>query len=240
MIPTGESAVKVVRAQMGFRERLILEDVSFELVPGEMVYLVGKSGQGKSTFILSLLGEVKVQAEAFTVLGYDLRSLKRSQIPALRRKIGVVFQDFQLLTDRTVDGNLHFVLEATGWTSVPEMSARKEEVLTMVGLAGRQREMPHRLSGGEQQKLAIARALLNKPALLLADEPTGQLDPDSSEEVLALLVEINHRGTALLMATHDYLTIDRFPARVVRCEAGKLVDLGRILFEPLPPPSTAS
>jgi cell division transport system ATP-binding protein len=221
-------------------DRKVLRLVDLVLGSGEMIYLVGKSGQGKSSLIRALIGDLRLEGTKAEVLGTDLLKLKASQLPALRRKIGVVFQDFQLLTDRTVDGNLQFVLEATGWTSVPEMSARKEEVLNMVGLAGRQREMPHRLSGGEQQKLAIARALLNKPALLLADEPTGQLDPDSSEEVLALLVEINHRGTALLMATHDYLTIDRFPARVVRCEAGKLVDLGRILFEPLPPPSTAS
>jgi len=221
-------------------DRKVLRLVDLVLGSGEMIYLVGKSGQGKSSLIRALIGDLRLEGTKAEVLGTDLLKLKASQLPALRRKIGVVFQDFQLLTDRTVDGNLHFVLEATGWTSVPEMSARKEEVLTMVGLAGRQREMPHRLSGGEQQKLAIARALLNKPALLLADEPTGQLDPDSSEEVLALLVDINKRGTALLMATHDYLTIDRFPARVVRCEAGKLVDLGRILFEPLPPPSTAS
>jgi cell division transport system ATP-binding protein len=221
-------------------DRKVLRLVDLVLGSGEMIYLVGKSGQGKSSLIRALIGDLRLEGTKAEVLGTDLLKLKASQLPALRRKIGVVFQDFQLLTDRTVDGNLQFVLEATGWTSVPEMSARKEEVLNMVGLAGRQREMPHRLSGGEQQKLAIARALLNKPALLLADEPTGQLDPDSSEEVLALLVDINKRGTALLMATHDYLTIDRFPARVVRCEAGKLVDLGRILFEPLPPPSTAS
>lgn len=206
--------------------------IDFTLGEGEMLYLVGKSGEGKSTLIKAIIGEIPLSGHKAEVQGVDLLTLPRSQRAGFRRRLGVVFQDFQLLNDRTVEGNLDFVLTATGWKESSAKTRRIEEILALVGLEGKQKDLPHRLSGGEQQRLSVGRALLNKPGLLLADEPTGQLDPDSSEEILALLVEINRKGTALLMSTHDYLTIDRFPARVVRCAGGTLTDLGGILFEP--------
>ncbi len=209
----------------------VLDHVYLSVELGEMLYLVGKSGEGKSTFIKTLIGDIPLLGERAEVLGYDLLSLDRLERSSLRRKIGVIFQDFQLLTDRSVEGNLDFVLTATGWKAESSKVQRMEEVLAQVGLEGKQKDMPHRLSGGEQQRLSVARALLNKPSLVLADEPTGQLDPESSEEILKLLVEIHQNGTAMIISTHDYLTIDRFPARVVRCAGGALTDLGGILFE---------
>ncbi len=212
-----EPVLQLEDITLAYGPRVLFEGVYLELKAGEMVYLVGKSGQGKSSLVRALIGEIPIQGRRAMVMGQNLLDLSRKDIPALRRRIGVVFQDFQLLMDRQVDANLDFVLEATGWKDKTQRNQRKEEVLALVGLVGKGNEMPHRLSGGEQQRLAIARALLNNPGLLLADEPTGQLDPDSSEEVLSLLVEINRGGTALLMATHDYMTMDRFPARVLRC-----------------------
>ena len=226
-----EPVLQLEDITLAYGPRVLFEGVNLELKAGEMVYLVGKSGQGKSSLVRALIGEIPIQGRRAMVMGQNLLDLSRKDIPALRRRIGVVFQDFQLLMDRNVDANLDFVLEATGWKDKTQRNQRKEEVLALVGLAGKGNEMPHRLSGGEQQRLAIARALLNNPGLLLADEPTGQLDPDSSEEVLSLLVEINRGGTALLMATHDYMTMDRFPARVLRCAGGRLEDMGNILFE---------
>lgn len=226
-----EPVLQLEDITLAYGPRVLFEGVNLELKAGEMVYLVGKSGQGKSSLVRALIGEIPIQGRRAMVMGQNLLDLSRKDIPALRRRIGVVFQDFQLLMDRQVDANLDFVLEATGWKDKTQRNQRKEEVLALVGLAGKGNEMPHRLSGGEQQRLAIARALLNNPGLLLADEPTGQLDPDSSEEVLSLLVEINRGGTALLMATHDYMTMDRFPARVLRCAGGRLEDMGNILFE---------
>lgn len=224
-------AIDLLQIEIGYPSRLVFNNINFSLGSNELVYLVGKSGEGKSSLIRALIGEIPLKGSAASVLGHNLLSLHRRELPLFRRKIGVIFQDFHLLMDRSAEANLEFALYATGWKDQRERKNRTEEVLVLVGLEPKSREMPHRLSGGEKQKLAIARALLNKPGLLFADEPTGQLDPDSSEEVLALLVEINSRGTALLMATHDYLTIDRFPARVVRCAGGSLTDLGGILFD---------
>ena len=212
-------------------KNLVLSGVNLELRAGDFAYLIGETGSGKSSLLRTLYADLPLQGGEGSVVGYNLSTVKEAEIPFLRRKIGIVFQDFQLLMDRQVDANLDFVLEATGWKDKTQRNQRKEEVLALVGLVGKGTEMPHRLSGGEQQRLAIARALLNNPGLLLADEPTGQLDPDSSEEVLSLLVEINRGGTALLMATHDYMTMDRFPARVLRCSGGRLEDMGNILFE---------
>ncbi|MFM7497703.1 MAG: cell division ATP-binding protein FtsE [Bacteroidota bacterium] len=226
-----EPVLHLENITLAYGPRILLEGVQLVLHAGEMVYLVGKSGQGKSSLVRSLIGEIPLQGQRAMIMGQDLLNLHRRDLPALRRRIGVVFQDFQLLMDRSVDANLDFVLEATGWKDLAQKRHRKEEVLNLVGLGERGLDMPHRLPGGEQQRLAIGRALLNQPGLLLADEPTGQLDPDSSEEVLSLLVEINRRGTALLMATHDYMTMDRFPARVLRCAGGRLEDMGNILFE---------
>jgi len=209
----------------------VLNHVHLTVEAGEMLYLVGKSGEGKSTLIKAIIADIPLLGDKAEVLGYDLLSLDRSERSSLRRKIGVIFQDFQLLADRSTEGNLDFVLTATGWKDKNSKAQRIEEVLAQVGLEGKQNDMPHRLSGGEQQRLSVARALLNKPSLVLADEPTGQLDPDSSEEILKLLVEIHQNGTAMIISTHDYLTIDRFPARVIRCAGGSLTDLGGILFD---------
>jgi cell division transport system ATP-binding protein len=225
-------AIELHKVRLSYGSVAVLDQIDLNLEFGEMLYLVGKSGQGKSTLIKAIIGEIPLSGEKAEVQGVDLLTLPRSQRAGFRRRIGVIFQDFQLLNDRTVEGNLEFVLTATGWKDSSARTRRIEEVLAQVGLEGKQKDLPHRLSGGEQQRLTVGRALLNKPGLLLADEPTGQLDPDSSEEILALLVEINRRGTALMMSTHDYLTIDRFPARVVRCAGGALTDLGGILFEP--------
>lgn len=226
------NALELQRVRIAYGAVTILNHVDLTLQGGEMLYLVGKSGEGKSTLINALIGEIPLSGQKAEIQGIDLLTLPLSQRAGLRRRIGVIFQSFQLLTDRTVEENLDFVLTATGWKEGSSKAQRIEEVLALVGLEGKQKEWPHRLSGGEQQRLSVGRALLNKPGLLLADEPTGQLDPDSSEEILALLVEINRKGTALVMSTHDYLTIDRFPARVVRCAGGTLTDLGGILFEP--------
>lgn len=220
------NALELQRVRIAYGAVTILNHVDLTLQGSEMLYLVGKSGEGKSTLINALIGEIPLSGQKAEIQGIDLLTLPLSQRAGLRRRIGVIFQSFQLLTDRTVEENLDFVLTATGWKEGSSKAQRIEEVLALVGLEGKQKEWPHRLSGGEQQRLSVGRALLNKPGLLLADEPTGQLDPDSSEEILALLVEINRKGTALVMSTHDYLTIDRFPARVVRCAGGTLTDLG--------------
>jgi len=225
------NALELQNVCIAYGTTTILDQLNLTLRSGEMLYLVGKSGEGKSTLIKALIGEIPLSGLKAEVQGVDLLTLDRSQRAGLRRRLGVIFQDFQLLSDRTVEGNLDFVLTATGWKEGGAKAQRIEEVLAQVGLEGKQKDWPHRLSGGEQQRLSVGRALLNKPGLLLADEPTGQLDPDSSEEILGLLVEINLRGTALIMSTHDYLTIDRFPARVVRCAGGSLTDLGGILFD---------
>ncbi|MFM8513743.1 MAG: cell division ATP-binding protein FtsE [Bacteroidota bacterium] len=225
------NALELQKVGIAYGTTTVLNQIDLTLRSAEMLYLVGKSGEGKSTLIKALIGEIPLTGLKAEVQGVDLLTLERSQRAGFRRRLGVIFQDFQLLSDRTVEGNLDFVLTATGWKEGGAKAQRIEEVLTQVGLEGKQKEWPHRLSGGEQQRLSVGRALLNKPGLLLADEPTGQLDPDSSEEILGLLVEINQRGTALIMSTHDYLTIDRFPARVVRCAGGGLTDLGGILFD---------
>ena len=224
-------AIDLQNTILSYGSATVLNHVHLTVEAGEMLYLVGKSGEGKSTFIKAIIADIPLIGDKAEVLGYDLLSLGRSERTSLRRKIGVIFQDFQLLADRSTEGNLDFVLTATGWKDKNSKAQRIEEVLAQVGLEGKQNDMPHRLSGGEQQRLSVARALLNKPSLVLADEPTGQLDPDSSEEILKLLVEIHQNGTAMIISTHDYLTIDRFPARVVRCAEGSLTDLGGILFD---------
>lgn len=224
-------ALELQEVRIGYGAVHVLDHLNLTLQNGEMLYLVGKSGEGKSTLIKALIGEIPISGQKAMIQDFNLLTLARSQRAGLRRSIGVVFQDLQLLSDRTVEGNLNFVLTATGWKEESAKVGRIEEVLALVGLEGRQKDWPHRLSGGEQQRLSVARALLNKPNLILADEPTGQLDPESSEEILTLLVEIHRKGTALVMSTHDYLTIDRYPARVVRCAGGTLTDLGGILFQ---------
>ena len=207
------------------RENLILNNVDFTVYKGEFLYLIGRTGTGKSSLMRTLYGDLPLQEGEGHCCGFDLRKLKRSQIPFLRRKIGIVFQDFQLLTDRSVNDNLLFVLKATGWTDAKRMDERVQEVLEKVSLSTKGYKMPHELSGGELQRVSIARALLNDPELILADEPTGNLDPETTGEILDLLFEISHTGRSVIMATHDYTHMKKFNTRVVRCEDSKLLEL---------------
>lgn len=206
------------------KEHVVLKDVSFKVEPGELVYLIGKVGSGKSSLIKSLYGEVPLKIGDARIFDYDLLSLKRKQIPYLRRKIGIVFQDFQLLTDRNVYANLEFVLDATGWKDRAAKEQRIEEVLKEVGMTNKSYKMPHELSGGEQQRIVIARALLNRPELIVADEPTGNLDPETGEQIINKLYSIAKAGTAVIIATHNLTMLERFPGRVMRCEGKQLIN----------------
>ncbi len=206
-------------------DNLVLSDVTFHLKKGEFVYLIGKVGSGKTSLIKTMNAQLDVkEGEAF-VAGFDLKKIKRKQIPRLRRKLGIVFQDFQLLPDRNVYDNLLFVLKATGWKNKKEMDERIVDVLNRVGLVFKGYKMPHQISGGEQQRVVIARSLLNDPEVILADEPTGNLDPDTSEEILKLLKEISYSGRAVVMATHNYTLLKKFTARTLKCEKGKIVEV---------------
>lgn len=204
------------------KKNLILSDVSISVNKGEFVYLIGKTGSGKSSLLKVLYGELKIRQGTGVIAGFDLTHLKSKQIPFLRRKLGIVFQDFQLLSDRTVRDNLLFVLKATGWTDQHKMDERIQETLTMVGLSTKGFKMPHELSGGEQQRVVIARALLNHPDVILADEPSGNLDPETTKEIMTLLHDITKTGTATIMATHNYSLIENFPGRIIRCETGRV------------------
>jgi cell division transport system ATP-binding protein len=199
-------------------DSLILHQVDFHIDRGEFVYLIGKTGTGKSSLMKTLYGDLPLTTGQGMVNSFSLPKLKKKEIPFLRRSLGIIFQDFQLLTDRSVEDNLLFVLYATEWTDKVAMKKRIHEVLSEVGLLGKEYKRPFELSGGEQQRLVLARAMLNRPELIIADEPTGNLDPDTSHEIMELLFEINKNDkTAFLMATHDYTLIERFPARVVQC-----------------------
>lgn len=205
-------------------EHVVLENVTTQVNAGELVYLIGRTGSGKSSLLRTLYGDLSLVSGHGSVCGEDLTKLKPRNVHRLRRKLGMVFQDFGLLEDRTVDANLDFALKATGWTDRTKKARRIEEVLTAVGLPNKGYKMPFELSGGEQQRVAIARALLNDPPLLLADEPTGNLDPETTEEILSLMHELPRQGKTLVMATHDWASMDRRPGRVWRCENGQLVD----------------
>ena len=218
-----EPIIEIKNASIFQRENLVLSGVNLTLHKGEFIYLIGRTGSGKSSLLKTLYGELPARDGTFRVAGYDLTKLKRKDIPYLRRKIGIVFQDFQLLFDRSVEKNLEFVLGATGWTEKAEISRRIDEVLSKVGLADKRKSMPHQMSGGEQQGVAIARALLNEPDVILADEPTGNLDPDTTLEVMKLLRNISENGTAVLMATHNYTLMQKYPSRIANCKNGTVV-----------------
>jgi len=205
-------------------ENVVLSNASLTLSKGEFVYIIGKVGSGKSSLLKALYCEVPIQTGKAYVAGYDLLKIKRREIPYLRRKLGIVFQDFQLLTDRTAIKNLEFVLKATGWRNQRLIKQRIEDVLEQVGMPNKGYKMPHELSGGEQQRIAIARALLNTPEIILADEPTGNLDPETSEQIVQLLHDIRKKGAAVIMTTHNYNIVNTFPANIIRCENNKLYD----------------
>lgn len=220
-----DAIIDIRNANIYQGDNLILQNVSLQVNKGEFVYLVGKTGTGKSTLLKTMYGELPLKEGEATVAGYDLRKLTWKIVPYLRRSIGVVFQDFQLLTDRNVNENLKFVLKATGWKDDKLMNEKIADVLEKVGLKSKGFKMPFEMSGGEQQRVDIARALLNSPKLILADEPTGNLDPETSDEIMNLLFHISKDfGTAIVMATHDYIVIRKFPARTVRTERGQIFD----------------
>lgn len=210
--------IKYDDVQINRVENIILKNISFEVKSGDFLYIIGRVGSGKSTLMKSLYAEVPIESGDARIFEYHLESLKRKEIPYLRRKIGIVFQDFQLLTDRSVNKNLEFVLKATGWKSKIAIKNRIEEVLTQVGMQNKTYKMPHELSGGEQQRIVIARALLNSPSLILADEPTGNLDPETGSHIVALLQKIAEKGTAVIMSTHNYSIVQAFPGKIMKCE----------------------
>lgn len=226
--------IKINNAKIFQQQALVLDDVQFEMEANEFVYLIGKTGSGKSSLLKTIYGELKLTNGTGLVAGFDLRNLHKRDVPMLRRKIGIVFQDFQLLMDRTVLQNLLFVLGATGWEDKQLMEKRAKEVLQLVGVEQKINSMPHALSGGEQQRVSMARALLNRPELLLADEPTGNLDPETSEEIMRLLLAIaKEEKTAVLMATHDMTMVEKFPGRVIKVENSKIKEINTInKFDP--------
>ncbi len=227
-----ESIIELHNVNIYQGNNLVLQDVNLTVNKGEFVYLVGKTGTGKSSLLKTLYGELELKEGQATVAGFNLRDLDWKKVPYLRRNLGVVFQDFQLLTDRNVNDNLKFVLKATGWTDVKLMDEKIMDVLDKVGLKAKGFKMPFELSGGEQQRIDIARALLNSPKLILADEPTGNLDPETSDEIMSLLVSIcKDYNTTIVMASHDYIVVQKFPARMIRTERGRVIDNASITIE---------
>jgi len=219
------SQVAILRDVSVYQEdKQVLEDVSFDINKGEFVYLIGRTGSGKSSLLKTMYGDLRLRLGDAFVAGYQIKNIKRSEIPWLRRKIGIIFQDFHLFFDRSVVDNLFFVMRATGWKSRAKMKERLADVLMRVGLGAVESKMPHQLSGGEQQRVVIARALINEPLILFADEPTGNLDPEVAEGIVKLFMEINNSGTTILMATHNYTFIEKYPSRVLKCEEGKVLD----------------
>jgi cell division transport system ATP-binding protein len=226
-----DPVVRIKDASIFQDSSTVLDNINFEIEKGEFVFLVGRTGSGKSSLLKTLYADLELRLGDINVAGFNIRGIKSSQIPQLRRKLGIIFQDFQLFPDRTVADNLLFVLKATGWNDNVKMRTRMGDVLMRVGLGSVEKKMPHQLSGGEQQRIVIARALLNEPVILIADEPTGNLDPEVSHGILKLFQQINNSGTAVLMATHGYGLIKKFPARILKCENGKVVDSAKEPFE---------
>lgn len=219
------SPIVTVRDAAIFQEdHPVLNSVNFTIEKGEFVYLIGRTGSGKSSLLKTLYADLPLRMGQMEVAGYDIANIRQKDVPYLRRKLGIIFQDFQLFLDRTVAENLFFVMKATGWGDKGKMKGRLAEVLMRVGLGSAANKMPHQLSGGEQQRIVIARALINEPLMLVADEPTGNLDPDVSNGIYKLFQEINNQGTAILMATHNHRMLREHPGRVLKCEKGKLLD----------------
>ena len=221
---SSDPVVKVTDASIFQDHHTVLNNINFEIEKGEFVFLVGRTGSGKSSLLKTLYADLPLRVGDVQICGHNIRGIKNAEVPMLRRKLGIIFQDFQLFNDRTVAENLMFVMKATGWSDNAKMKTRLSEVLMQVGLGSVEKKMPHQLSGGEQQRIVIARALLNEPQILLADEPTGNLDPDVSNGIMRIFQLINKSGTAILMATHSYGLIKRFPTRILKCEDGKVFD----------------
>ena len=219
-----DPVVRVRDATIFQGPQAVLENLSFDIEKGAFVFLVGRTGSGKSSLLKTIYADLPLRLGDMDVAGFNIRGLKSRQVPLLRRKIGIIFQDFQLFPDRSVSDNLIFVMRATGWRDSIKMKSRLVDVLMQVGLGSIEKKLPHQLSGGEQQRVVIARALLNEPQILIADEPTGNLDPEVSSGILKLFQQINRSGTAVLMATHSYGLIRKFPNRVLKCENGKILD----------------
>ncbi len=221
---TGNSIIRLRNIDVFQQKHLVLSDVNLHIDKGDFVWLIGQTGSGKSSLLKIIYGDLNIANGDGYACGYELKNIKSKDVPFLRRKLGIVFQDFQLLTDRSVEKNLQFVMRATGWTDKKLIENKAIDVLDKVGLRSKLKKMPHELSGGEQQRVVIARALLNDPEIILADEPTGNLDPDTSEEIVLLLKQISQSGTAVLIATHDYHIIRTFPSRIIKCDNGKVLE----------------
>ena len=219
-----DTTISLRNANIYQHENLVLNNINLQIEQGEFVYLIGKTGSGKSSLLKTLYADLTLREGDGDVVGYNLKDIQTKDIPFLRRKLGVIFQDFQLLSDRTIEDNLRFVLQATEWKNKAEMDARIDEVLNKVGLPSKKNKLPHQLSGGEQQRVGIARALLNDPELILADEPTGNLDPETTAEILQILLDIAANGRSVLVATHDLTLFELHRARTLKCDGGQILD----------------
>lgn len=226
-----DPVVNVSNASVFQEDHTVLSELDFTVDKGEFVYLIGRTGSGKSSLLKTLYADLPLRVGSAEVAGFNITNLKSREVPFLRRKIGIIFQDFELFYDRTVAENLTFVMKATGWKDAAKMKGRIAEVLMRVGLGAISSKMPHQLSGGEQQRVVIARALINEPQILFADEPTGNLDPDVSEGILKLFEEINNSGTSVLMATHNHKFLEKYPHRVLKCDSGRILDSSKEDFE---------
>lgn len=228
---SSDPVVRVKDATIFQGNQAVLTNINFDIEKGDFVFLVGRTGSGKSSLLKTLYADLPLRLGDIAVAGFNIRGISNKQIPQLRRKIGIIFQDFQLFPDRTVGENLTFVMRATGWRDSLRMKSRLVDVLMQVGLGSVEKKMPHQLSGGEQQRVVIARALVNEPSILIADEPTGNLDPEVSSGILKVFQQINRSGTAILMATHSYGLIKKFPNRVLKCDETKILDSNKELIE---------